>query len=110
MQALPVAAQAEGDPGTGGGYEVEPGVGEELAPGEASSQVVGEVTEHRGEGEKHFRMEDGSFLAVNYGVPVHYTLDGETWEDIDNTLTLQESGIQAAALGAEPAAGIPMDL
>ena len=106
VQALPVAAQAEGDPGTGGGYEVEPGVGEELAPGEASSQVVGEVTEHRGEGEKHFRMEDGSFLAVNYGVPVHYTLDGETWEDIDNTLTLQESGIQAAALGAEPAAGI----
>lgn len=37
VQALPVAAQAEGDPGTGGGYEVEPGVGEELAPGEASS-------------------------------------------------------------------------
>ena len=59
-------------------------MGEELAPGEASSQVVGEVTEHRGEGEKHFRMEDGSFLAVNYRVPVHYTF---RWGRPGRTLT-----------------------
>ena len=36
------------------------------------AQVVGEVTEYRNESEKHFRMDDGSFIAVDYGVPVHY--------------------------------------
>ena len=41
---------------------MEPGVGEELAPGEASSQVVGEVTEHRGEGEKL------SLIHISYSV------------------------------------------
>ena len=40
-----------------------------MAPGEAGSRVLGEVTENREEEEKHFRMEDGSFVGVNYGVP-----------------------------------------
>ena len=55
------------------------------------AQVVGEVTEYRNESEKHFRMDDGSFIAVDYGVPVHYALDDETWKDIDNTLVLQDT-------------------
>ena len=55
------------------------------------AQVVGEVTEYRNESEKHFRMDDGSFIAVDYGVPVHYALDDETWQDIDNTLVLQDT-------------------
>ena len=62
---------------------------QEVAEGEPSSQVIGEVTEQRDEREKHFRMADGSFLAVDYGVPVHYALDEKTWADIDNTLILQ---------------------
>ena len=33
---------------------------EEVAPGEAGSRVLGEVTENREEEEKHFRMEDGT--------------------------------------------------
>ena len=34
-------------------------------------------------------MNDGSFVAVDYGAPVHYSEDeGATWEDIDNTLSL----------------------
>ena len=55
------------------------------------AQVVGEVTEYRNESEKHVRMDDGSFIAVDYGVPVHYALDDETWKDIDNTLVLQDT-------------------
>ena len=53
--------------------------------------MLGEVTENREEEEKHFRMEDGSFVGVNYGVPVHYA-QGEEWKDIDNTLVIQENG------------------
>ena len=34
--------------------------------------VLGEVENLRTEGEKHFRMSDGSFMAVSYGMPVHY--------------------------------------
>ncbi len=53
--------------GTGGGGRGKPGGGgfrgaltEEVAPGEAGSRVLGEVTENREEEEKHFRMEDGA--------------------------------------------------
>ena len=60
------------------------------------SRVLGEVTENREEEEKHFRMEDGSFVGVNYGVPVHYA-QGEEWKDIDNTLVIQENGMRTAA-------------
>ena len=34
--------------------------------------VAGEVEELREETVKHFRMSDGSFVAVQYGAPVHY--------------------------------------
>ena len=50
--------------------------------------VTGELEERRGESEKHFRMSDGSFIAVDYGIPVHYKTEEEQWTDIDNTLTL----------------------
>ena len=57
---------------------------------ETKALIVGEVSELREEGIKHFRMDDGSFIAVDYGMPVHFTADnGDTWENIDNTLVLQ---------------------
>ena len=61
--------------------------------------VLGEIAEYRDESEKHFRMSDGSFIAVNYGMPVHYTEDGEEWIDIDNTLILQNSSGDAVTYG-----------
>ena len=68
---------------------------------ETKSLIVGEVSELREEGIKHFRMDDGSFIAVDYGMPVHFTADnGDTWENIDNTLVLQ---------GAEKSAESPDD-
>ena len=57
----------------------------ELTASEAA-YVVGEVDDLREETVKHFRMNDGAFMAVQYSSPVHYQdADGE-WQDIDNTL------------------------
>lgn len=65
-------------------------------PGEASTVVLGEVSQSREESVKHFRMGDGSYIAVDYGMPVHYADDG-IWVDIDNTLILEEEhGTQTA--------------
>ena len=47
--------------------------------------IEGEVQELRNEYEKHYRLTDGSFMAVQYQVPVHYEDEGQ-WVDIDNTL------------------------
>ena len=49
--------------------------------------VVSEVEELREEAVKHFRMSDGSFLAVQYGTPVHYKDESDQWQEIDNSLT-----------------------
>lgn len=96
VQVMPVQVGAEEAVG-GQAAEVSGGaLTEEVAPGEAGSRVQGEVTENREEEEKHFRMEDGSFVGVNYGVPVHYA-QGEEWKDIDNTLVIQENGMRTAA-------------
>ena len=76
------------------------GTTDEAAPEIASSNdayVTGEITSLRDEHEKHFQLSDGSFIAVDYGVPVHYALDEETWADIDNTLVLQNTASPATA-------------
>ncbi len=49
-----------------------------------------EVTELREENVKHFRLEDGSYVAAQYNYPVHYTDENGEFEDIDNRLV--ESG------------------
>ncbi len=51
------------------------------------SNDVFEIKELRGESVKHFSLEDGSCIAVQYTSPVHY-LDSEgVWQDINNTLS-----------------------
>lgn len=50
------------------------------------SYIVGEDEELRDESVKHFRMNDGTIMAVEYGVPVHYQKADGKWENIDNTL------------------------
>ncbi len=52
---------------------------------EYSSKVIGEVESLRDEYTKHFRCDDGSFVAAIYNEPVHYQENGE-WKEIDNTL------------------------
>lgn len=94
--------RAAGSPEEAGNVEAEEAAGsrpEETAEGKSSEVVVGEVVENRAEREKHFRMEDGSFLAVDYGVPVHYEAE-EEWEEIDNTLIPQAPSVGLALEGA----------
>ena len=76
----------------------------ELPIGKPGTRVEAELQDRRDETQKHFQLEDGSYIAVDYGVPVHYSEDdGETWEDIDNTLTLlgDEAQAQVQAIGSK---------
>ena len=92
VQMLPTTVLAEGNTLDTAVVAEETTIsGAEAEPGRPGTTVVGELTDRRAENEKHFRMDDGSFIAVDYGAVVHYTTDdGETWEDIDNTLMLAE--------------------
>ena len=42
--------------------------------------VSGEISELRGEYEKHFSLSDGTYSAVVYPYPVHYDSNG-TWQE-----------------------------
>lgn len=59
---------------------------------EASETVVlepEEIVARRTETAKHFRMPDGTVLAADYSLPIHYEKDGQ-WVDIDNTLSPED--------------------
>ena len=58
----------------------------DVSSGQPATTVVGEVEDLREEDTKHFRLSDGSFIAVSYGMPVHYEDEDGNWEDIDNTI------------------------
>ncbi len=62
----------------------------------SSATILFEEESLREENVKHFRMDDGSYIAVQYGTPVHYEENGQ-WVDYDNTLhevsTLDGEGV-----------------
>ena len=58
----------------------------EEAEEQQPAEIVGEMEEFRSEREKHFRLSDGSFIAVSYDYPVHYQEADGSWKEIDNTL------------------------
>ena len=111
VQILPTYVFAEND-----ASDTSPVEAVEMETGETGKVVLGEMTDRRGQTEKHFRMNDGSYVAVDYGAPVHFTTDeGETWEDIDNTLTLSrdetnlytsENGNAARSFAADLRSGL----
>ena len=73
-----------------------------------SASVQGDTESHtveglREEGIKHFRLSDGSFVAVSYGLPVHFQNSGGQWIDIDNRLSLAAGAYRTANANA-PAA------
>ena len=51
------------------------------------SDNICELESLREESVKHFRLEDGSCIAVQYSNPVHTLDDNGKWQDIDNTLS-----------------------
>ena len=63
---------------------------------EYSPEIVGEVESLRDEYTKHFRREDGSFVAAVYNEPVHYQKNGE-WKEIDNTPKVNTSAVSEAS-------------
>ena len=52
----------------------------------APATILFEEESLREESVKHFRMDDGSYIAVQYGTPVHYMDEDGQWVDYDNTL------------------------
>ena len=77
--------------------ELLPAVGSAVSPSEdlehtvegtveEPAEVAFEEASLRGERVKHFRMGDGSYVAVQYDVPVHHRDADGRWQDIDNTL------------------------
>lgn len=60
-------------------------------PSDIPPTVIGEEEGLRTEEGKHFRLSDGSYVSVSYGMPVHYTDDNGAWQDIDNTLRLDSN-------------------
>jgi hypothetical protein len=48
-----------------------------------------ELTELRGENEKHFALPDGTVEAVSYGKAIHRQNSEVEWVDINNDLTLK---------------------
>ena len=57
--------------------------------------VAYEVAELREESAKHFHLEDGSYVAAQYGYPVHYVDDAGSFQDIDNSLAEASGGVYA---------------
>lgn len=100
IQMLPIQAFAVNDSGsiTFQEYESQP-----VAEDPYSLTVLGEVESLREEDTKHFRLSDGSFVAVAYGMPVHYEDENGKWQDIDNTLVARSNSFTTAN-AATPAA------
>lgn len=63
-------------------------------PLELESKIVEEDVSLRGEFEKHFVCEDGSYIAASYQEPVCYLDDNGQWVDIDNSLTESNGRIE----------------
>ena len=55
-----------------------------------------EVTALREESIKHFYVGEGNYTAVSYGEAVHRQDATGTWQEIDNTLTLQNGKYQTS--------------
>ena len=51
------------------------------------ASILAEVAEDRDEYTKHFRMSDGSFMAVQYEYPVHFEDANGEWIEYDNSMT-----------------------
>ena len=57
-----------------------------------------EIKKLRDENVKQFRLEDGTYIAAQYDVPIHYLDENGDWQDIDNSLV--ESGSEISTNNA----------
>ena len=54
--------------------------------GGSQSPILAEDVSLREENIKHFRLQNGAYIAAMYPEPVHFEKAGGGWEEIDNTL------------------------
>lgn len=72
--------------------------------------ILGEVEELRTENTKHFRHKDGTYTAAVYSEPVHYIDSNGSWQDIDNTLTLNSRRTSIAGNATYTPAASALDI
>ena len=48
--------------------------------------IISEDVDKRDKYSKQFRLDDGSYMAVSYNMPIHFQNDSGKWEDYDNSL------------------------
>ena len=62
-----------------------------------NEKILFEETSLREENVKHFRLDNGSYIAVQYDTPIHYRNNNGKWTDFDNTLrpvnSLDDGGV-----------------
>ena len=71
-----------------------------------AEDVLEEEASLREETVKHFRMSDGSFVAVDYGYAVHYKDDNGEYQDIDNSLVASAAPATVSLNGTASASRI----
>ena len=103
LQLIPATAFAEQEDGLNPAVEAEEiQTGNDLENTQeelASAQILFEEESLREEDVKHFRLDNGLYIAVQYGTAVHYQDEDGAWVDYDNTLqsigTLDGSGVSS---------------
>ena len=56
-----------------------------------SKKIISEDPAKRSENEKHFQLDDGTYLAVKYPYPVHKQNDFSEWQDIDLSFSAEKN-------------------
>ena len=69
-----------------------------LTESKEDANIVSEFTDRRDEYTKHFRMDDGTFMAVSYGCPVHYKNAKGKWVEYDNSLVAESEATSDEAV------------
>ena len=92
VQLLPVVAFGVGDETNDLDVSTD---SETVSMKDDDAEIVGEEHALREESVKHFRLQDGAYMLVEYETAVHYQTADGSWEEIDNTL--QKTGQQYVA-------------
>ena len=101
-QVAPLGALAKGN--LSAPAKTSAGVPEEIPVGGGGWELPAiqyEETSLREENGKHFRLENGTMLAVSYPQPVHYQDEDGGWQEYDNTL-VDAPALLSAENGEDP--------
>ena len=66
-----------------------------------NANIISEIKEKRDEYTKHFRMDDGTIMAVRYDYPIHYKSQKGKWLNLDNSLVAETPATSDEAEKAE---------